>query len=118
MEVNCSISGPCLIAALSGEMDHHSCDSARHIIDDEYHRRGALHIIFDCADINFVDSSGLGLMMGRYRLASSLGGKVVAVNVSPQLDRILSLSGLYKLIQKAPDRTSAVKMLEGGKHYV
>lgn len=118
MQVNCCISGPCLIVRLSGEMDHHSCDSARHIIDDEYHRQGALHIIFDCKGINFVDSSGLGLMMGRYRLVSSLDGKVMVTNVSGQLDRILSLSGLYKLIRKAPDTTSAVKMLEGGKEYV
>lgn len=118
MQVHCSASGSCLIVRLSGEMDHHSCDAIRHLIDDEYHQNGALHIIFDCKDIHFVDSSGLGLIMGRYRLASSLGGHVMAVNVSPQLDRILAMSGLYKLIQKMPDTATAVKMLEGGKQYV
>jgi len=118
MQVQCSVSGPCLLVSLSGEMDHHSCDSARRTIDEEYHRYGATHIIFNCKNIDFMDSSGLGLIMGRYRLASSLNGHVMVTHVSAQLDRIFSLSGLYKLVKKSPDATTAIKMLEGGKRYV
>lgn len=118
MQIQCSVSGSCLLIFLSGEMDHHSCDSARRSIDEEYHRHGATHIIFDCENINFMDSSGLGLIMGRYRLASSLNGRVMVSHVSSQLDRIFTLSGLYKLVKKVPDAATAIKMLEGGKHHV
>jgi stage II sporulation protein AA (anti-sigma F factor antagonist) len=65
-----------------------------------------------------MDSSGLGLIMGRYRLASSLNGRVMVTHVSDRLDRILSMSGLYKLVQKAPDTVSALRRLEGDEAYV
>lgn len=118
MKVQCRKSGRCLIVMLSGEMDHHASDLARRRIDDAYHVQGALHIIFDCHEIGFMDSSGLGLIMGRYKTASSMGGRVALIGVSPQLDRILSMSGLYKIIKKAPDLSEAIKLLEGGRQHV
>ena len=118
MKVQCRRSGQCLIVGLSGEMDHHASDIARRKIDDAYMMQGTLHIVFDCHELDFMDSSGLGLIMGRYKTASSLGGRVVLAGVSPKLDRIFTLSGLYKIIEKAPDAVAAVKRLEGGRHHV
>lgn len=117
MKVQCRKTGRCLIVALSGEMDHHASDLARRKIDDAYHAQGAQHMIFDCEGIHFMDSSGLGLIMGRYKTAASLGGRIAITHVSRQLDRILSMSGLYKIIQKAPDIPDAIKLLEGGLHH-
>lgn len=117
MKVQCRKSGQCLIIALSGEMDHHASDLARRKIDDAYHAQGARHMIFDCEGIHFMDSSGLGLIMGRYKTAASLGGRVAIAHVSHQLDRIFSMSGLYKIIQKAPDLPGAIQLLEGGMHH-
>lgn len=118
MKVQCRKSGCCLIVSLSGEMDHHASDLARRRIDDAYHVQGALHIIFDCQGIGFMDSSGLGLIMGRCKTAAALGGRVALTGVSPQLDRILTMSGLYKVIQKAPDVAEAIQRLEGGRKHV
>lgn len=118
MKVQCRKSGQCLLVALSGEMDHHASDIARRKIDDAYLAQGALHIIFDCHELDFMDSSGLGLIMGRYKTAASLGGRVALTGVSPKLDRIFSMSGLYKIIQKAPAAAEAIKLLEGGRHHV
>ncbi|MCI8632813.1 MAG: anti-sigma factor antagonist [Lachnospiraceae bacterium] len=117
MKVQCRKSGRCLIVALSGEMDHHASDLIRRKIDDAYHVQGAIHIIFDCKGMNFMDSSGLGLIMGRYKTAASLGGRVAVTHVSKQLDRVLAMSGLYKIIQKSDDTESAIQALEGGKQH-
>ena len=76
------------------------------------------NILFDCHELDFMDSSGLGLIMGRYKTASSFGGRVVLTGVSPKLDRIFTMSGLYKIIQKAPAAAEAVKLLEGGRRHV
>ena len=65
-----------------------------------------------------MDSSGLGLIMGRYKTAASLGGRVMLTGVSPQLDRIFTMSGLYKIIKKAPACAEAIKLLEGGRQHV
>ena len=111
MNVQCRREGLCLIVSITGELDHHTCESARHIIDDEYNQQGALHIIFDFHKIDFMDSSGIGLIMGRYKKASLLGGQVILTHISPQLDRIFSLSGFYKILKKAPDIPSALGLL-------
>lgn len=118
MKVQCRRSGRCLLVSLSGEMDHHASDTARRKIDDAFLMQGAQHIIFDCQELDFMDSSGLGLIMGRYKTASSLGGRVMLTGVSPKLDRIFAMSGLYKIVQKAPAAAEAIKLLEGGRHHV
>jgi stage II sporulation protein AA (anti-sigma F factor antagonist) len=56
-------------------------------------------VFFDFQETVFCDSSGIGLLMGRYRKMRQLGGKVVAVNVDSQMKRLLMLSGIHKLIQ-------------------
>ncbi|MFQ9801683.1 MAG: anti-sigma factor antagonist [Clostridia bacterium] len=85
MNVQCRREGLCLIVSITGELDHHTCESARHIIDDEYNQQGALHIIFDFHKIDFMDSSGIGLIMGRYKKAS--------LRQASNLDTYLSATG-------------------------
>lgn len=64
-------------------------------------------IIFDFADTTFCDSSGIGMLMGRYKMIRALGGKVRAVQVQAQVARILTLSGVTKIIP--------VEEVEGGR---
>lgn len=115
MDVRFSMRDRCLIAKPVGEMDHHTCERIRLRIDQEYDEQGALHLIFDFKGIDFMDSSGIGLIMGRYRKASLMGGRVVLVHVSPKLDRVFALAGLYKILEKAPDITAAIALLQGGR---
>ena len=114
MDVKCGKIGRCLVVTLSGEMDHPSASAARRQIDGAFHAEGAQHIIFDCHPLAFMDSAGLGLVMGRYRTAASLGGKVALACVSRQLDRIFTMAGIYRIVQKAPSVEAAVQLLEGG----
>ena len=57
------------------------------------------HIIFDFRDTNFMDSSGIGVIMGRYRIACLLGGEVWAVHTNERMKKILTMSGVTKLVQ-------------------
>mgnify|MGYP003297883605 CR=1 FL=1 len=56
-------------------------------------------VIFDFADTNFMDSSGIGLLMGRYKLMRALGGTVRIVHAGERIQKILMLSGIHKIIQ-------------------
>ena len=115
MDVQFEVRGRCLIARPVGEMDHHTCERVRQVIDQEYDEQGALDIIFDLEGIDFMDSSGIGLIMGRYKKASLLGGGTVLIHISDKLDRIFKLAGLYKILKKAPDITAALVLLQGGR---
>ena len=115
MDVKFTMRNRCLIAKPVGEMDHHTCERIRTRIDREYDEQGALHIVMDLKGIDFMDSSGIGLIMGRFRKAKMMGGRVVLVHVSNKLDRVFAMAGLYKILEKAPDITAAMKLLQGGR---
>ncbi len=100
-----------LIVHTDSEIDHHSATRMRIRIDDEFIRTRAEHIIFDFSDLKFMDSSGIGLIIGRYRLIRPLSGKIVLVGVSEQIDRIISLSGVYKLAEWAKNTEEALAQI-------
>ncbi len=100
-----------LTVAIEGEIDHHSAAVYRKNIDDEFIKTKAKNIIFDFSKLNFMDSSGIGLIMGRYKLIAPLGGRVFLVGVSPQLDRLISISGIYKIVGWAKSLTEALSKI-------
>lgn len=82
---------------LEGELDHHSAAIIRASIDDAVILNRPKKLVLDFGDITFMDSSGIGLVMGRYRLMNTLGGEIEMVNLSPGAGRIMKLAGLEKL---------------------
>ena len=100
-----------LIVHTDAEIDHHSAAQMRKKIDEEFMRTRAEHIVFDFSDLKFMDSSGIGLIIGRYRLIRPLCGKVVLAGVSEQMDRIISLSGVYKLTEWAKNTEDALALI-------
>lgn len=97
-----------LIVKIEGEIDHHTSVEIREKVDREYQRKRARNIIFDFSNINFMDSSGIGVLMGRYRNVMILGGGVALYGVRPQVDRILSLSGIYKIMKNYDNIDEAI----------
>ena len=87
----------CLIARLIGELDHHAAGDLREKIDAAILQRQCRVLVLDMSGLTFMDSSGIGLIMGRYRLMSSLGGKLQVENASMRLESVLRLAGLEKL---------------------
>lgn len=89
----------CLMIRLPEEIDHHragyiSENADRYIVRDEVH-----NVVFDFENTRFMDSSGIGIIMGRYRKISCFGGRVYAIHADSQIQRILKVSGLSKIVE-------------------
>ena len=97
MSVKITVSGEVVTAYLDGEIDHHTARNIRAQIDAAIGMCEPKRLILDMGNITFMDSSGVGLIMGRYRLMQSHGGEVAVENVSPRIERMLRLSGIGQL---------------------
>lgn len=84
-------------AKLYGEIDHHIAPGLRGEIDAFCESRRPARLILDYGAVSFMDSSGIGLVMGRYRMMTLLGGRLEVVNIPPSLKKIFTLSGLEGL---------------------
>ena len=82
-----------------GEIDHHSARSLRDRIDSEMYDIRPSVLILDLSEIDFMDSSGLGLIMGRYALMKEIGGDVVVCEPSAGVERVLKLAGLERVVR-------------------
>lgn len=100
MELNAMRNGQTLIVTLKGELDHHSAENIRNEIDALLIDPEIRKLVLDMKNVTFMDSSGLGVILGRYRMLSSRGGSVYVSNVAPNVDRIFKMSGIYSLIQR------------------
>lgn len=88
-----------LIVRLEGELDHHSSESARQKIDRRFLEENLNNIVLDLRKLTFMDSSGIGLVMGRYKKAMERHGELVIVNDNEYIDKILNMSGLLKIVE-------------------
>ncbi len=98
MKVKISYKGSTLIASIMGELDHHSAEYIREKIDSELIKATTKNVIFDFSKVSFMDSSGIGVIMGRFKNVQKLNGKLSVTNVSDQMMRIFEMSGLLKII--------------------
>lgn len=96
-----------LLLRLEGELDMHTAASLRQAIDNEIEKRGIRTVILNLQDVQFVDSSGLGVLLGRYKKLLPLGGKLKITNVPPHIYKIMELSGLPKIISFYLDEAHA-----------
>ena len=87
-----------LTVYLTGEVDHHSARAMRERADTELVKRRPDTLVLDFSGVSFMDSSGVGLVMGRYKTAAALGCGVQVRGLRPRDRRIMELSGLKKLV--------------------
>lgn len=92
-------SGNCLTIHLPKELDHPVSDEIRKESDRIMGERYIKTILFDFASTKFMDSSGIGLIMGRYRALGMRTKCICAVNVSAYIDKLLRLSGVHKFME-------------------
>jgi len=86
--------GKTLTALLSGELDHHGASLLRETIDERISAAAPAVLILDFASVTFMDSSGIGLILGRHKLVSAMGGIVVVQNAPPNIKRTLAVAGI------------------------
>lgn len=88
-----------LMIRMPQEMDHHNSVYISKAADKYILDKNVGNVVFDFERTNFMDSSGVGVIVGRYKKISCFGGKVFIVNADERIKRILSLSGLHKIVE-------------------
>lgn len=98
--VHYEIQQNCLIIYITQDLDHHTVNLLREQSDRLIDAGDIRHIIFDFQENDFMDSSGIGLIMGRYKRVMFRGGKAAVTNVGKEIERIFNLSGLFQIIER------------------
>ena len=83
---------------LSGEIDHHSASLIRASIDDTIIHKHPSLLILDFGNVSFMDSSGIGLVMGRYKLMKNLCGFVIIDNAPAAIKKVMRMAGIEKML--------------------
>ncbi len=103
MEIKHEYAPQTLVAKINGEIDHHTANILKEDLDREIALRNIKNLILDFDKVSFMDSSGIGVVVGRHKKISSLGGKLLIIRTSPQIDKIFELSGLKKILNYGKD---------------
>jgi len=91
--------GDRLMVRLAGELDHFCAQSVRRELDALIADTSARTLILDFTALQFMDSSGIGVILGRYRLMRDKGGQLAVIHMNPHIARIFHMSGLDRVIQ-------------------
>ena len=89
-----------LIVTLLGELDHHSSEEVRNKIDYRLDNDDITKLILNFSGVTFMDSSGIGVVIGRYKKLAMKNGSLFVVSVSNRVKKIFELSGMYKIIKE------------------
>jgi stage II sporulation protein AA (anti-sigma F factor antagonist) len=100
MFINFKVRQNKLIVFLEGELDHHSAEQVRSKIDNRIQDNKEKYVILDFSKVSFMDSSGIGVVIGRYKAISLKGGKLCIVNPAENVNKIFELAGLFKIINR------------------
>ncbi|MCL2225709.1 MAG: anti-sigma factor antagonist [Defluviitaleaceae bacterium] len=111
MQIN--INGKVLFATLDGELDYHMAEKFRTQLDAAFEKSACRHILLDMSDVSFMDSSGIGMVIGRYKKAELRGGRLVLAGMSESLAKLYEMSGLSKIVSRAATNEAAISMLGG-----
>lgn len=99
MEENFKVIDSYLMVKMPEEIDHHKSSYISKNADKYIVKDSVNNIVFDFEDTKFMDSSGIGIIMGRYKKIACFGGKVYAINMDSRIRHILMISGLHKVIE-------------------
>ncbi|MBQ9715484.1 MAG: anti-sigma factor antagonist [Clostridia bacterium] len=100
MDIKFSTGRHTLTIYLCGELDEYVADNARQKIDDAICQPGITTVVFDLSNLSFMDSTGIGVLIGRYKKLKARGVPVCVKNVSEPADKIFKMAGLYTIMPK------------------
>ena len=87
-----------LLLQITEEIDHHTTEEIRRKADYEITRYMPRKVIFDFNQVAFMDSAGIGMLIGRYKVAKMLGSTLEIINVKPSIKKVFEMSGILKII--------------------
>lgn len=92
-----------LLLQITEEIDHHTTEDIRRKADNEITRYMPRKVVFDLGKVTFMDSAGIGMVIGRYKIVKTFGGSIEMINVKPSIRKIFEMSGVLKIV---PIRTN------------
>lgn len=92
-----------LIFKINEDIDEYSAQKIRRRLDNEIERYMPKEIIFDFSNVSFMDSAGIGLLIGRYKFARMLGGNVKVSNINTSIRKIFEMSGILRIIPETKE---------------
>lgn len=111
MKVAKKLLGNILVVAATGELDHHTASALKGSIQEELDKGAVRHIVLDFSGLSFMDSSGLGVLLGRYKVLAKWQGSIIAFGLQPPVEKLFLMTGLNKLIPIREDLDSCLKAL-------
>lgn len=111
MQIRTSRVGHNLIFKLKGELDDHSAADFRSIFAMEWEKDDVRNLIIDFKEVTFMDSSGVGAIIGRYKQVDQKGGRVAICSPSKTVAKLIEMSGLLRIISIYPSEKDALKKL-------
>lgn len=111
MQIDFNIIGYVLVISIKGEIDHHSAQYISKKIDSEIISNNIKKIVFDFSNVSFMDSSGIGVIIGRYRNIQTLRGKAAIANVNPYIKKVFEMSGIPAVISLYDNLDSAINSI-------
>ena len=100
-----------LLVNIDSELDHHAAGKIREAVDRKIKSTNAVNIIFDFSKVTFMDSSGIGVIMGRYKVSKMLGGRVIIFGAKKQTRRIIDMSGIDRLVKVCDKLCEALELV-------
>lgn len=100
MDVRFTREGNSLVVVIDGEIDHHTASRVRERIDSKFLMEPVKNMIIDMSRVTFMDSAGIGLILGRMSRVSCIGGKMTLRKPKPEIKRILKMSKIESIIEQ------------------
>ena len=89
-----------LYVTLNGELDEHNANNARKELDDLLMQKKYKQVVIDLSELDFMDSTGIGVLIGRYKLIKDTGIPIFISNPNRQVDKIFCMTGIYTIMPK------------------
>ncbi|MFC4387714.1 anti-sigma F factor antagonist [Gracilibacillus marinus] len=100
-----------LVVRLEGELDHHSAAHLKMEWQEQMQKNNSKHVVLNLENLQFMDSSGLGVVLGRYKEVQQIGGEMVVCSISNAVKRLFDLSGLFKIVRLEENEAFALLTL-------
>jgi len=100
MNIECSLINKTLNIKMLGELDEYSASYARTMLDDLLNKYTYDYVVFDLGRLDFMDSTGIGVLIGRYKVLNKRNKKTYICNPSKTIEKIFNMSGLFEIMPK------------------
>jgi len=110
--VSVHVQNTLMFVNLTGELDQSTTQPVKEKLISSIEASEARHIVFNLKGLSFMDSSGIGIILGRYNQIKDRGGRVFVVGMNPVVSKVFYLSGLNQIITIIEDEASMMRVLE------